>query len=446
MTTTNNTMIIHNQDEIRDHPSTPPPPIYFGNVLTKFPSELLLQLLPYIADRIVWNSIASSNKDIYEKSKQEAYQPPWPINFKLCIPGDGPHKIYSPVWSPDGTQIACFVKYGSEGYRIVIFDQRRGLLQFHRHGDDVDNSDIGWIPHEASIHLPNLKFSSDGNYLLSCNHVDDGDDEIVKIWDYNTTGYYQQLQEWNVGREINRPRIDRNIIDISPCSRYVVVLSNRHVLLKDVQNNGKTIKSMLLPEMEKGRQIIFSSFDGHHSIFIRSQHLRNKKSTIRIWRPFDDFRTFLKHTKKKRQHLDIDFAVSRDNSMIAICITEEGKDRTMIYNLNSTLSLKQSFSGLLMRYWSSIQFTPDGKYLSYCNQNGVVVFFNLITGNEVTDQMNLSYSTWDNKCLTVFGFSPVGCGPRFLIKDKAYGGCYITSFWENGSTVQNNCKEQERSR
>ena len=121
---TNNT-IIHSQDEIMDHPSTPPLPLplvllSFGNILTKFP-EFLLQVLPYIADRIVWNSIASSNKMIYENSKHEAYQPPWPINFKLCIPGDGPHKIYSPVWSPDGTQIACFFKYGSEGYRIIIF-------------------------------------------------------------------------------------------------------------------------------------------------------------------------------------------------------------------------------------------------------------------------------------------------------------------------------------
>ena len=38
----------------------------FGNILKKFP-DLLICVLPYIADRIVWNSIASSNRDTYKK-------------------------------------------------------------------------------------------------------------------------------------------------------------------------------------------------------------------------------------------------------------------------------------------------------------------------------------------------------------------------------------------
>ena len=78
---TNNT-IIQDQDEIMDHPSTPPlpPPLVllsFGNILNTFP-EFLLQVLPYIADRIVWNSIVSSNKNIYKKTKEnvETYLPP----------------------------------------------------------------------------------------------------------------------------------------------------------------------------------------------------------------------------------------------------------------------------------------------------------------------------------------------------------------------------------
>ena len=82
---TNSSIHIHNQEEIKAEPTpTSPPPMVmlsFGNILEKFP-EFLLQVLSYIPDRIVWNSIASSHKKIYEKSKQEAYLPPWPKNFK----------------------------------------------------------------------------------------------------------------------------------------------------------------------------------------------------------------------------------------------------------------------------------------------------------------------------------------------------------------------------
>lgn len=202
---TNNT-IIHSQDEIMDHPSTPPLPLSlvllsFGNILTKFP-EFLLQVLPYIADRIVWNSIASSSKMIYSKTKEDL--PPWPKNFKLCVPGYDPSYPRTPLWSPDGTQIACIVgdhkRISSSGrgrYKIVIFDQRCGLLHFRHHGDSVDNSAIGWIPHEEFKDIPDLKFSPDGSFLLSCSQEigDDGDNGIVKIWYYNTTGYYLQLQK-----------------------------------------------------------------------------------------------------------------------------------------------------------------------------------------------------------------------------------------------------------
>ena len=71
ITMTTNDNIIRNRDEmIAEEPPPPPPPLLLasGNILHKFP-EFLLLILPYIADRIVWNSIVSSNKKIYKKNK-----------------------------------------------------------------------------------------------------------------------------------------------------------------------------------------------------------------------------------------------------------------------------------------------------------------------------------------------------------------------------------------
>jgi WD40 repeat protein len=174
---------------------------------------------------------------IYNRTKEDL--PPWPKNFKLRIPGYDSSNIKRPVWSPDGTQIACIAYIAwdaTSNYRIVIFDQRRGLLHFRHHDDNVDNSDIGWFPHDASMKIPELKFSPDGSFLVLFSRG------LAKIWDYNTTGYYLQLQEWDVSQELNEDTYRTTLkIDISPCSRYVVVLLGRHVLLKDVQNNGGKI-------------------------------------------------------------------------------------------------------------------------------------------------------------------------------------------------------------
>ena len=120
----------------------------------------------------------------------------------------------------------------------------------------------------------------------------------------------------------------------------------------------------------------------------------------------------------------------------------------MLYYLDNSAtdsksSLKQSFSGYL---FPSIRFTPDGKYLSYLNENGLLVFFSLIIGSEITDQMNLSYSKKDKKMsltrVTWFDFPPVGCGQRFLVQEIAGTSrvFYIASFWQSG-LVQNNRKQ-----
>jgi len=141
----------------------------FGNILEKFP-EFLIHVLRYIPDRKVWNSIVSSDRKIYKKIKEEqednAYLlPPWPMNFKLRVPGYDTCNLHNPVWSPDGTQIACSTGGPTDVHRIAIFDQRRGLLRFRRHGDDHgdNHNKRGWIPR----YDPKLKFSPDGSFLVS---------------------------------------------------------------------------------------------------------------------------------------------------------------------------------------------------------------------------------------------------------------------------------------
>ena len=64
-----------------------------------------------------------------------------------------------------------------------------------------------------------------------------------------------------------------------------MVLLDRHVLSKDVENDGETIQSLLLHGTE-GRQT-FSTRDGHYSISIRTMDRYNRKEFIKIWRPHD---------------------------------------------------------------------------------------------------------------------------------------------------------------
>ena len=147
-----------------------------GNILKEFP-DFLFCLLPYISDRVIWNSIASSNKDMYEKSK--TIQPPWPLCYKL--PSDDSPMYPYPVmaWSPDGTRIACRHDLSN----IVIFDQRLGPLHNHRNAHDEDIITV-------------LKYSPNGSYLVSI-----GRDSFVRLWG-NVTGNFTQLQEWNMEEEL----------------------------------------------------------------------------------------------------------------------------------------------------------------------------------------------------------------------------------------------------
>ena len=122
------------------------PALSLRNILLYFP-DLLTQMLPYVADRTIFNSIASSNKDMYTKSK--SVLPPWPIDYTLLSPR-GP-----PTWSPCGTRIACAINSSN----IVIVDQRRGPLRNNGH-----------INAHGGFYINDLKFSPNGKFLVSTGY------------------------------------------------------------------------------------------------------------------------------------------------------------------------------------------------------------------------------------------------------------------------------------
>ena len=84
-----------------------------------------------------------------------------------------------------------------------------------------------------------LQFIPDGRFLVSA-----GDNGIVRLWD-NGDGNYEQLQEWNVIQEDVRGIGLHLNIDISACSKYVLVstVALHRVILISV-DNGETIRSL----------------------------------------------------------------------------------------------------------------------------------------------------------------------------------------------------------
>ena len=249
-----------------------------------------------------------------------------------------------------------------------------------------------------------------------------------------------------------------------------MVLAEKYVLLKDVQNNGKTIKSLLLPENEVGMQIIFSTTtDGHRSIFIRTNNIYRNRETIKIWHPYDNgvdeddpdttvsLITILDQSRKRSFYEEYyEFALSRDNSMLAIYDGEQqvydGEQKickVMLYSIdnnNKSTTLKQSFPARC----TSIQFTPNDKYISYNNQNGLPAFWDITTGREITDRMNITYNNNSNgNNIHLVNFSPTGSGQRILVKDTSYTffkdhhRFFIASYWESEDSkqIENNKNE-----
>jgi len=457
-------IIQHNQDVVTSR-----------NILKQFP-EFLKHLLPYIADRTVFNAIALSNKAIYQRSK--ILVPPWPIDFLLRHP-DGSREEWGYanelIFSPDGTQIACSVicKIGKEfKQKIAIFDQRRGLLYFRfrtHQGDDVerinDNNnnntgkeiDSGWFSGSHMMggsYTIHPKFCD--NYLVTT-----GDDGFVRIWDYKNIAasrdfnYVELVEEFDaLGRSDGH--WSNRIINILTCDRFVAVLcvtnNVSHILLKDIHNNGKLIKLIDVPGSVSVGLIAITLIDGHPSIFISSRDI-DGNSSVQIWCPYD--RNSLDTILEVSDATIVNSVFSRDYSMLVL-VTTAGRrpnykeEKVTLYSFDkdksiSKLSLQKSFIKKATNkdlIDEVIQFSPDDTFISYYDTENGLTCWDVTTGDDITDNIEINHDEYERKNCNVHEFSPVD-HQRLILVDEDKGGHYISSFMEKKSVKQKSIKRQK---
>jgi len=349
--------------------------LLFGNILQHFPA-LLIHLLPYIADRIVFNSIASCNRDTNEKSK--VIVPPWPKDYQLT----GSILASIAVWSPDGTRVA----YTCDLTRniIAIVDQRYGLIR------RIINNNRG-------RRYCDLKFSSDGKFFVSAD-----EDGIVALWNNDVVGNYEQLQRWNIGEDVDESWLP--CIDISACCKLIVMashLSNRVVLIG--VENGEIIRSLTpQPAIENITTVMFSL--DCRAVFICGRC--GNSNVIKLWRPYlddtdeDNLITLWEH--EDLYYIYPKIIVSRDKTMIAIQDTVD-RNKGWLLSLDNNLSCtvqKLNFPGSDRPVL--LQFTPDDECTIY-NANNGLKYWSVVERKFIDNKKYLIYTMHG---LKVVNFSP----------------------------------------
>ena len=383
--------------------SVVPQALSFGSILKEFP-DFLFCVLRYITDRVVWNAIASSNKDMYGKSK--AIQPPWPLWYRLPSINDLDPII---AWSPCGTRVA----YKVWDYNIVIVDQRRGPFR----NNENNNNDFGRSAHNDYF-ITGLEFSSDGSYLVST-----GEDGFIRLWD--VTENYALLQEWNMRDEITEEvsNISNPNFSISACSKYITVSFGTWTYLKDVE--GKTIKSLILPFVPNENRIhinniMFSSDD--RAVFICCNEM------IKAWRPYHDNEDE-DHLITLCRNIDLDrgsrrFIFSHDKSMVVI--HNEWTNTGVLCSVD-TAQITSFLQRSSFHRSTGFHFTPDGKYILVNRENGPFVWG--ISESKYTNKtmyvLDIGYYTRHSN-LTVKSLSPNN--RQYTVRDRVTGNQYITSY------------------
>ena len=365
------------------------------NVLINDFSDFLSYALPYITDRTVWNSIASSNKDMYKKSK--SMLPPWPKMYRLP---DSERSCLA-VWCPDGTRVVytCFGQHRGQrsmANEFTVVDQRYGIIH-HIHINHMVFCD--------------LKFSPDGKFLVSVN-----DDGVVRLWD-NRSGNYEQLQEWNVRADTLRPNFAGCFVhsySISTCSHYIVFAANNHVFVKEIEN-GRTIKSLLTnPFLTLGYRMMSMkckvrfSFDGK-AVFLCFFDNRGGFNGIKVWFPYrDDWEeNVIILWQKPKNTISTEYvhqySFSNDTTMLAMIYERNGMKGVEFWSIDNDykcLKLKAFFQVEV----DTLQFTQDDKYI-VCGLNDVLWFWS-VEENETTEIRHVSNNGNINTNLMVKHFSP----------------------------------------
>ena len=100
------------------------------------------------------------------------------------------------------------------------------------------------------------------------------------------------------------------------------------------------------------------------------------------------------------------------------------------------LTLKQSvirkrtrgISLLTIQMRKMIQFSPDDKFISYHDSENGLTLWDVTTGNNITDKLEIKHDEYERKNCNVHSCSPVGHQRLLLVDDSKY---YIVSFSEN---------------
>ena len=349
--------------------------ISLGNILQHFP-ELLVYILPFIADRTVFNSIASCDSETNEKSK--LISPPWPINYRFPASDD---KSVA-VWASDGTRVA----YRCQSRNIIaIVDQRQGII--HR------------INNNRGVSFCDLKFSPDGRFLVSAD-----DNDIVKLWDNNIAGNYGLLQEWNMREDIGGLFGQDFRIDISACSNYVLVFAKRtnRVVFISVEN-GETFRFLTpQPVMNIIRKVMFSL--DYRTVFIYGRC--ENSSVIKLWRPYQnetDEDNLITLWRQKFRNFHTNIIISHDKTMIAI-------QDTVDLNKGRMVSVENKYSCTVYQLKLQttdelLQFTPDDEFIIFATKKGLKYWS--VAGKKFTDK---EYVLNDEKYMK--GPRVVNCSPN----------------------------------
>ena len=75
-----------------------------------------------------------------------------------------------------------------------------------------------------------------------------------------------------------------------------------------------------------------------------------------------------------------------------------------------------------------IQFSPDDKFISYHDSENGLTLWDVTTGNNITDKLEIKHDEYERKNCNVHSCSPVGHQRLLLVDDSKY---YIVSFSEN---------------
>ena len=219
-----------------------------------------------------------------------------------------------------------------------------------------------------------LQFSPNARFLVSADC-----DGVVRLWENDVTGNYEQLQEWNMRGDLGKGSL---CIDISACSKFIVVASSSYinmsnrVVLKSVEN-GNIIRSLTPQPVIKSITKVMFSVD-YRAVFICGRQGRNNNSNvIKLWRPYlDDTHKDNLTTLWEQEYLICNpkIIISHDKTMIAIQDTVISAD----CNQGWLLSLDNNYSCTVQELNIQVsdgrglfQFTSDDECIIYATIIGL---------------------------------------------------------------------------